>query len=52
MRSASSSTSRWSSASWPGRKDHATVDSLLNGLAAAGGVVEDAPNGPHWSPGG
>ncbi|MFE9695200.1 hypothetical protein [Micromonospora sp. NPDC005806] len=31
------------------RRDYATADALGTGLAAAGGVVEDTPNGPRWS---
>ncbi|MQA79266.1 MAG: cysteine--tRNA ligase [Streptosporangiales bacterium] len=31
------------------RKDFATADALRDGLASAGVVVEDTPNGPRWS---
>lgn len=31
------------------RKDYATADAPRDGLAAAGVVVEDTPNGPRWS---
>jgi cysteinyl-tRNA synthetase len=31
-----------------GRKDYAAADAIRDGLAEAGILVEDTPNGPRW----
>jgi cysteinyl-tRNA synthetase len=30
------------------RKDYAAADQIRDGLNAAGIVIEDRPDGPHW----